>query len=219
VSDVVRMDVFYSMWRSRTVPCPWNSGAPACETVLLHHEQFKIPENLARFAVKHGMWPFVRKLSSETPKFIEARRKRCDPDKADAQAYGAGCVPNPPNKLDLVARAGPMSLSPRSMHRTETSTSGLSSLTTQSSAELAADGEPLYRVSGSGPARTKSGRLRGMAAFALASGLAVLLHRSASSERLPGTGKVRRSSSTSVRSIRRTRTSIAFDSGITAFDE
>ncbi len=37
--DVVRMDVFYSMWRSRTVPCPWNSGQPACETVLLHHEQ------------------------------------------------------------------------------------------------------------------------------------------------------------------------------------
>lgn len=52
--------------------------------------QFKIPENLARFAVKHGMWSFVRKLSTETPKFIEARRKRCDPHSPDPQAYGAG---------------------------------------------------------------------------------------------------------------------------------
>lgn len=52
--DVVRCDVFYSMWRSRSVECPWGSGRPACETLLLHHEQFKIPENLARFAVKHG---------------------------------------------------------------------------------------------------------------------------------------------------------------------
>lgn len=47
--------------------------------------QFKIPENLARFAVKHGMWGFVRKLSSETPKFIEARRKRCEPYSPDPQ--------------------------------------------------------------------------------------------------------------------------------------
>lgn len=37
--DVVRCDVFYSMWRSRTVECPWGSGKPACETLLLHHEQ------------------------------------------------------------------------------------------------------------------------------------------------------------------------------------
>lgn len=33
-SSVVRMDVFYSMWRARTVPCPHGSGKPACETVL-----------------------------------------------------------------------------------------------------------------------------------------------------------------------------------------
>lgn len=32
-SSVVRMDVFYSMWRARTVPCPHGSGKPACETV------------------------------------------------------------------------------------------------------------------------------------------------------------------------------------------
>uniref|UniRef100_A0A7S3QP56 START domain-containing protein n=1 Tax=Dunaliella tertiolecta TaxID=3047 RepID=A0A7S3QP56_DUNTE len=96
-SNVVKMDVFYSMWGAQTVPCPWGSGKPACKATLLHHEQFKIPENLARFAVKHGMWSFLRKMTQETPKFIEARRKHCDPFSPDPQAYGAGRKPNPPS--------------------------------------------------------------------------------------------------------------------------
>ena len=37
-----------SHWRSRTVPCPHGSGRPACETVLLHFEDFRINERLAR---------------------------------------------------------------------------------------------------------------------------------------------------------------------------
>jgi hypothetical protein len=95
-SNVVKMDVFWSMWRSRTVADPWGADTPACETVLLHHEQFKIPENLARFAVKHGMWGFVKKLASTVPVYVEARRKRVTPCEEDPQAYGAGEVPNPP---------------------------------------------------------------------------------------------------------------------------
>jgi hypothetical protein len=90
------MDVFWSMWRSRTVADPWGADTPACETVLLHHEQFKIPENLARFAVKHGMWSFVKKLASTVPVYVEARRKRVAPTEDDPQAYGAGAEPNPP---------------------------------------------------------------------------------------------------------------------------
>jgi hypothetical protein len=97
-SQVVRMDVFWSMWRSRAVECPWGSGRPATETVLLHHEQFKIPERLARFAVTHGMWGFVKKLSSTLPQYVEARRRRCDPWKEDPAAYGAGFKPNPPGR-------------------------------------------------------------------------------------------------------------------------
>ncbi len=54
-SGCVRMDDFYSMWRSHNIPCPKGSGRPACEMTLLHCEDFKIPENLARFAVRHGM--------------------------------------------------------------------------------------------------------------------------------------------------------------------
>eukprot|EP00967_Tisochrysis_lutea_P027073 scaffold31323_cov12-Tisochrysis_lutea.AAC.1 len=38
-SNVVKMDVFYSMWGAQTVPCPWGSGKPACKATLLHHEQ------------------------------------------------------------------------------------------------------------------------------------------------------------------------------------
>lgn len=74
--STTQMEVFYSMWRSRTVPCPWGSGRPAVETLLLHHEQFKIPENLARFSVRHGMWGFVKGLSEKVPGFVATRRAR-----------------------------------------------------------------------------------------------------------------------------------------------
>ena len=73
------MDVFWSMWRSRTIPCPHGSGRPACETVLIHHEQFKIPENLARFAVRHGMSGFVKKMGPAVCEFVADRRKRVAP--------------------------------------------------------------------------------------------------------------------------------------------
>ena len=76
---IVRMDVFWSMWRSRTIPCPHGSGRPACETVLLHHEQFKIPENLARFAVRTGMTGFVKKLGPAIKLFVDERRQRVSP--------------------------------------------------------------------------------------------------------------------------------------------
>ena len=97
---VVRMDVFHSHWRSRAVACPWGSGRPATETVLLHHEQFKIPERLARFAVSHGMWSFVRCLASTAPHFVQARRRKgVAPCAEDPAAYGAGFAPNPPSAL------------------------------------------------------------------------------------------------------------------------
>ncbi|KAI8467899.1 MAG: hypothetical protein J3K34DRAFT_386657 [Monoraphidium minutum] len=97
-SSVVRMDVYHSHWRSVAVECPWGSGRPATETTLLHHEQFKIPERLGRFAVTHGMWGFVRKLSSMVPQYVEARRRRCGSHEEDPAAYGAGFAPNPPHR-------------------------------------------------------------------------------------------------------------------------
>lgn len=77
-SRIVRMDVFYSMWRNRTIPCPEGSGRPACETILLHREDFKISEALARFAVRHGMGGFVKGLTGGARKFINERRTRVD---------------------------------------------------------------------------------------------------------------------------------------------
>ena len=77
--ELVRMDVFYSMWRSRTIPDPKGSDKPACETVLLHHEAFKIAENLARFAVKTGMAGFVKKMGPDVRSFVENRRSRVGP--------------------------------------------------------------------------------------------------------------------------------------------
>ncbi|KAG1674600.1 hypothetical protein FOA52_001849 [Chlamydomonas sp. UWO 241] len=87
-SSVVSVDNYYSMWRSRDIECPWGSGRPAAETTLLHHEQLKVPENLARFAVRHGMWGFVKKFASEAPRFVAARRARVPPHTADPNAYG-----------------------------------------------------------------------------------------------------------------------------------
>ena len=47
--------------------------------MLLHHEQFKIPENLARFAVKAGMGGFVKKMGPAVVNFVANRRQRVDP--------------------------------------------------------------------------------------------------------------------------------------------
>lgn len=33
------LSAVWSMWKCRTVPCPWGTGKPACETILLHHDQ------------------------------------------------------------------------------------------------------------------------------------------------------------------------------------
>lgn len=88
-TQVVKMDVFHSMWRSRTVACPWGSGRPACETVLLHHEQFKINESLSRFAVRTGMWGFLKNLAERTPEYTARRRARgIPPAEHDPMAYG-----------------------------------------------------------------------------------------------------------------------------------
>ena len=92
----VRMGAFYSHWRSRRVACPWGSGRPATETVLLHHERFNVSERLARFAVAAGMWGFVRRFAAVAPQYVAARRRRCAPDAADPAAFGAGFAPNPP---------------------------------------------------------------------------------------------------------------------------
>jgi len=53
-------------------------------------EDFKIPENLSRFAVKAGMWGFIKKMSPYMQLFIADRRMRgVDSDSVDPQGFGA----------------------------------------------------------------------------------------------------------------------------------
>ena len=89
---VVAMDTFYSMWRCRTVADPGGGPAPACEVVLLHREDFKIPERLARVAVRAGMAGFVRGMAPAVRAFVDARRRRVPAHSADPSAYGVGCA-------------------------------------------------------------------------------------------------------------------------------
>ena len=74
---------------SRTIPCPKGTDRPACETVLLHREDFKIPEKMARFAVRHGMAGFVKKMGAGVHPFVEARRLRVDKVRLDAALCNA----------------------------------------------------------------------------------------------------------------------------------
>ncbi|GIL73265.1 hypothetical protein Vretimale_4865 [Volvox reticuliferus] len=163
-TQVVKMDVFYSMWRSRTVKCPWGSERPACETLLFHHEQFKIMEHLARFAVRHGMWGFVRTLSERTPEYTASRRQRVSPFEADPMAYGYNGYPNPPTNA-----AGSFGL--------QTSHSSMSLCSLESSTM---NGSSLSRQGSASMARGKSvpAKVKGLLAVAMASGLAVLMKRS-----------------------------------------
>ncbi|GLC44317.1 hypothetical protein PLESTB_000482700 [Pleodorina starrii] len=165
-TQVVKMDVFYSMWRSRTVKCPWGSARPACETLLFHHEQFKIMEHMARFAVRHGMWGFVKTLSERTPEYIARRRLRVGSYEVDRMAYGYNGCPNPPTGAGSVVGM-------------PTSQSSLSLCSLESSS-LNGVGSSLSRQGSAGLSRGKSvpGKVKGLLAVAMASSLAVLMKRS-----------------------------------------
>lgn len=86
---VVRMEDAYSMWRSRDVEWPGEPGCPAAETVLLHFEDLKIAENVARFAVRHGMQSFIKRMLPEQRAFLDRRALRgIDPRDVDPASYG-----------------------------------------------------------------------------------------------------------------------------------
>ncbi len=166
LTSVVRMEVFYSMWRSRNVVCPWGSGKTAVETLLLHHEQFKIPENLSRFAVRHGMWGFVKKMSEKVPGFVAARRSRgVSPDARDPSAFGAGFAPNPPLLRSASAFASVRCPS-------------MSSINGSNSSDAASEMDSASVTAGQPAA--PAAKLRKLASFVIAGGLALLVHNRSS---------------------------------------
>ena len=136
-------------------------------------------QNLGRFAVRHGMWGFVHKMAQCVPSFVAARRTRCGPIEVDANAYGSGSQPNP-----VVLRSTGL--------RSCQSTMSLCSLGRTSSMQMIREDES-SSPPGSSVASTELGwqqapvkakTLKGFAAFAVASSLAMLMHRSSSCSNL-----------------------------------
>lgn len=164
---VVRMNTFYSMWRSRTVPSPDGSDAPACETTLLHFEDFGIPEHLARFAVRHGMAGFVGKMVPYVKEFVAQRRGRCKPTGADPEAYGYNLTP-------LMRSTSYGSISAATAAGGTSATSKAASTVNDDSASERDGHVPRARS------------LRGLSYMLLASGVAIALSRTSSSNSLAG---------------------------------
>jgi len=110
---IVRCETFYSMWRARTIPCPWGSPQPACEVLLLHHEDFKIMERLAKFAVKTGMWGFIGGMHRHFGPWVARRRQRCEPHAfPDPCGFGAGRPVNPLDQDELTTTTKRLPLTP-----------------------------------------------------------------------------------------------------------
>ncbi|AQK45768.1 Polyketide cyclase/dehydrase and lipid transport superfamily protein [Zea mays] len=60
-----RVELYFSSWRIRAVQSPKHVGQQsACEVTLVHYEDMGIPKDVARVAVRHGMWGAVKKLQS-----------------------------------------------------------------------------------------------------------------------------------------------------------
>ncbi|KAJ1270700.1 hypothetical protein BS78_06G071800 [Paspalum vaginatum] len=60
-----RVELYFSSWRIRAVQSPKQAGQQsACEVTLVHHEDMGIPKDVARVAIRHGMWGAVKKLQS-----------------------------------------------------------------------------------------------------------------------------------------------------------
>lgn len=63
-AGVITIDRYFSAWRCATISSPWAGGQPACELVLLHHDELKVPEYLSGTAIKMGMWCAWRRATN-----------------------------------------------------------------------------------------------------------------------------------------------------------
>lgn len=61
-NGVIRVDPYYSSWRIRPVASRNGHGKTAVETILIHYEEMRIQHDVARFAVRQGMWGVVKNL-------------------------------------------------------------------------------------------------------------------------------------------------------------
>ena len=68
------MTEFFSAWCIRSVP--GRNGSPACEVVLLHFEDMGIQHDLAKLAVRRGMWGCVLNLERGLCTHKQRRQER-----------------------------------------------------------------------------------------------------------------------------------------------
>jgi hypothetical protein len=72
--SVIRVDPYFSAWRMRTIPGK-EPGTFAGECCLLHFEEQKVQQDVARMAVRHGMWGVVKNLCRGFRDFQAERRE------------------------------------------------------------------------------------------------------------------------------------------------
>jgi len=72
--NVIRVDPYFSAWRMRTIPGD-TPGTTAAECVLLHFEEQKVQQDVARMAVRHGMWGVVKNLCKGFREFQNTRQE------------------------------------------------------------------------------------------------------------------------------------------------
>ncbi len=72
--NVIRVDPYFSAWRMRTIPGK-EPGTFSGECVLLHFEEQKVQQDVARMAVRHGMWGVVKNLCAGFRDFQDARNQ------------------------------------------------------------------------------------------------------------------------------------------------
>jgi START domain len=112
-----RVEKFYSSWRMRAVP--GRHGGVACEVSFLHYEEMGVQADLAKLAIRRGMWGCVQNMERGLCAFLKQRRERA---RARVSARRATAVKKTglprggeretlrPNLLNVAVRFGLMAL-------------------------------------------------------------------------------------------------------------
>ncbi|XP_059448638.1 uncharacterized protein LOC132179863 [Corylus avellana] len=70
-----RVELYFSSWIIRAVESRKGDGQlSACEVTLIHYEDMGIPKDVAKLALRHGMWGAVKKLHSGMRAYQNARK-------------------------------------------------------------------------------------------------------------------------------------------------
>jgi len=69
-----RVDAFYSSWRMRAVP--GRNGGIACEVTFQHYEEMGVQADLAKLAIRRGMWGCVLNMERGLFAYSKQRKER-----------------------------------------------------------------------------------------------------------------------------------------------